>query len=141
MFVLLRGGFDGLAAVVPYGDAAYAVATRRAWRFSRDPNSWSSTIYSGSHPGLAPLRDAWQIDELVVLHAMAIRSGRAATSTARRFSKRARSPRRVVGWVAEPAAAGDAGQALGDCDCVGIATIDERLVRRADVVACAARRR
>ena len=29
VFVLLRGGFDGLAAVVPYGDPAYRALARR----------------------------------------------------------------------------------------------------------------
>ena len=32
VFVLLRGGFDGLAAVVPYGDPDYRVPARRVWR-------------------------------------------------------------------------------------------------------------
>lgn len=29
VFVLLRGGFDGLAAVVPFGDPGVPIATRR----------------------------------------------------------------------------------------------------------------
>jgi len=70
VFVLLRGGFDGLAAVVPHGDPAYA-ALRGALAYDED----SLTALDGTFglaPGLQPLRELWQKDELVVLHAMAI---------------------------------------------------------------------
>lgn len=70
VFVLLRGGFDGLAAVVPHGDAAYrglrgALAIDAADLVALDP-------MFGLAPGLAPLRTFWERDELVVLHALAI---------------------------------------------------------------------
>ena len=70
VFVLLRGGFDGLAAVVPHGDPAYA-ALRGALAY----DDQSLVPLDGTFalaPGLAPLRELWQKDELVVLHAMAI---------------------------------------------------------------------
>ena len=69
--MLLRGGFDGLAAVVPYGDPAYRVAARRARLRRRRASSPLDGTF-GLSPGLAPLRELWQKDELVVLHAMAI---------------------------------------------------------------------
>jgi uncharacterized protein (DUF1501 family) len=70
VFVLLRGGFDGLAAVVPYGDPAYK-ALRGEMAF--DPAQLTPLDDTfGLAPGLAPLADLWQRDELVVLHAMAI---------------------------------------------------------------------
>jgi uncharacterized protein (DUF1501 family) len=70
VFVLLRGGFDGLAAVVPYSDPAYR-ALRGPLAFDAgDVVSLGSGF--GLAPGLAPLREFWDRDELVVLHAMAI---------------------------------------------------------------------
>jgi uncharacterized protein (DUF1501 family) len=70
VFVLLRGGFDGLAAVVPYGDPAYGTL-RGPLAFGSDDVVTLSPAF-GLAPGLAPLREFWERDELVVLHAMAI---------------------------------------------------------------------
>lgn len=70
VFVLLRGGFDGLAAVVPYGDAAYR-GLRGTLAFDAGDVVTLDPVF-GLAPGLAPLREFWERDELVVLHAMAI---------------------------------------------------------------------
>jgi uncharacterized protein (DUF1501 family) len=70
VFVLLRGGFDGLAAVVPHGDPSYA-ALRGAMAYG-DESLVPLDGTFGLSPGLAPLRELWQKNELVVLHAMAI---------------------------------------------------------------------
>jgi len=70
VFVLLRGGFDGLAAVVPYGDAGYR-ALRGTLAFD-DTDLVELDDTFGLAPGLAPLQEFWDRDELVVLHAMAI---------------------------------------------------------------------
>ena len=70
VFVLLRGGFDGLAAVVPYGDPRYG-ALRGALAFPASDLVELDDLFALA-PGLAPLREAWQADELLVLHAMAI---------------------------------------------------------------------
>lgn len=70
VFVLLRGGFDGLAAVTPTSDPA--------WRDLRgplapDPDELLALADGFAlTPGLAPFRDFWERDELLVLHAMAI---------------------------------------------------------------------
>jgi hypothetical protein len=70
VFVLLRGGFDGLAAVVPYGDPAYS-ALRGALAFdSADLLPLDGPF--GLAPGLAGLREFHERGELVVLHALAI---------------------------------------------------------------------
>src|SRR5687768_6364735 len=68
VFVLLRGGFDGLAAVVPIGDSGYA-ALRGSLAFDASDVIQLNDAF-GLAPGLAPLREFWQRDELVVLHAM-----------------------------------------------------------------------
>ena len=70
VFVLLRGGFDGLAAVVPYGDPSYR-SLRGAFAFDESELTALTDTF-GLAPGLAPLRELWQKDELVALHAMAI---------------------------------------------------------------------
>ena len=70
VFVLLRGGFDGLAAVVPYGDDAYA-QIRSGFAFD-EPELFALNDTFGLAPGLAPLRELWQANELVAVHAMAI---------------------------------------------------------------------
>jgi uncharacterized protein (DUF1501 family) len=70
VFVLLRGGFDGLAAVAPTFDPA--------WRDLRGPLAADPDdlldLADGYAltPGLAPFREFWDRDELMVLHAMAI---------------------------------------------------------------------
>jgi uncharacterized protein (DUF1501 family) len=70
VFVLLRGGFDGLAAVVPFGDPAYR-SLRGAFAFE-ESELVTLTDTFGLAPGLAPLRDLWEHNELAVVHAMAI---------------------------------------------------------------------
>ncbi|HEY7769617.1 DUF1501 domain-containing protein [Longimicrobium sp.] len=70
VFVLLRGGFDGLAAVVPYGDPAYE-GLRGPLAF-QDGDLVPLTPIFGLAPGLAPLREFWDRGEMVALHAIAI---------------------------------------------------------------------
>lgn len=70
VFVLLRGGVDGLAAVVPVGDPAYA-ALRGAMAFSPEDLTPLSDGFALA-PGLAPLHALWTEGELAVAHAMAI---------------------------------------------------------------------
>lgn len=70
VFVLLRGGFDGLAAVVPHGDPAYA-PLRGTLAFDAEDLVLLNDQFAFA-PGLAALKPFWDRNELVVLHAMAI---------------------------------------------------------------------
>jgi len=70
LFVLLRGGFDGLAALVPVGDPDYR-GTRGDMAFGQEAVRMLDGPF-GLAPGLAPLADFWARGELVALHAMAI---------------------------------------------------------------------
>ncbi len=70
VFVLLRGGFDGLAAVVPYGDPGYR-SLRRAMAYDASDLVELGDGF-GLAPGLSPLSELWNAGELAVLHAMAI---------------------------------------------------------------------
>ncbi len=63
----LRGGFDGLSAIAPIGDAAYAtwrpgIAVPAAAAFQLDP-------MFGMHPGLAALQPLWSANKLAFVHA------------------------------------------------------------------------
>lgn len=70
VFMLLRGGFDGLAAVVPVGDPGYR-SVRDAFAYeASDLTPLDDTF--GLAPGLAPLRTFWDQGQLAVVHAMAI---------------------------------------------------------------------
>jgi uncharacterized protein (DUF1501 family) len=57
VFVLLRGGLDGVAAVAPRGDPAYR-SLRGSLAFE-DGDLWPLDGLFGLSPGLAPLREAW----------------------------------------------------------------------------------
>jgi uncharacterized protein (DUF1501 family) len=70
VFVLLRGGFDGLAAVVPYGDPDYA-SLRNSFSYAESDLVVLNDMF-GLAPGLAPMREFWDRGELVAIQAMAI---------------------------------------------------------------------
>lgn len=70
VFILLRGGFDGLAAVVPYGDPDYR-SLRESFAFSESELVTLDDTF-GLAPGLSPLRPLWDANELAVVHAVAI---------------------------------------------------------------------
>lgn len=68
--VVLRGGMDGLHAVPPLGDPAYAAARGG---LALDPEGGAVRLDPtfALHPALAPLRSLWQSRELAVVHAVA----------------------------------------------------------------------
>jgi uncharacterized protein (DUF1501 family) len=70
VFVLLRGGFDGLAAVVPFGDRDYR-SLRGALAYDESDLVTLDDRF-GLAPGLSPLRALWESNELAAVHAMAI---------------------------------------------------------------------
>jgi len=70
VFILLRGGFDGLAALVPYGDPDYR-ALRGSFAYNAADLSTLDDTF-GLAPGLSPLRALWDANQLAVVHAMAI---------------------------------------------------------------------
>jgi len=70
VFVLLRGGFDGLAAVVPVGDPDYQ-AIRDGMAFAPDELTRLADGFALA-PGLSGWKALWDENELIALHAMAI---------------------------------------------------------------------
>jgi uncharacterized protein (DUF1501 family) len=70
VFILLRGGFDGLAAVVPHGDPDYR-ALRGPFAYNASDLTTLDDTF-GLAPGLSPLRALWDTNQLAIVHAMAI---------------------------------------------------------------------
>lgn len=74
VIVLLRGGMDGLAAVAPYGDAAYR-RLRGALALA-PPGQEGGLVdldgFFGLHPTLAPLHPLFKRGELAIAHAVGI---------------------------------------------------------------------
>jgi len=70
VFVLLRGGVDGLAAVVPIGDPDYG-RVRGPLALEREGLVPLDGTFALA-PGLGPLRSFWERGEMTALHAMAI---------------------------------------------------------------------
>ncbi len=70
VFVLLRGGLDGLSAVVPYGDRDYR-RLRGEMAFDKSDLMVLTDTF-GLAPGLHPLKPLWDQGELAIAHAMAI---------------------------------------------------------------------
>ncbi|KUF10204.1 DUF1501 domain-containing protein [Pseudoponticoccus marisrubri] len=64
--ILLRGGMDGLATVMPHGDPGFA-ALRPAPDFETDLDLGGGYALAGALGGLAPL---WQAGQLGVVHAV-----------------------------------------------------------------------
>ncbi|MFA7276917.1 MAG: DUF1501 domain-containing protein [Pseudobdellovibrionaceae bacterium] len=69
VFVILRGGMDGLAAVAPYGDPNYA-ALRGGLALAPDTLLKLDNRF-GLHPALAPLYGMYKSSELALIHAAA----------------------------------------------------------------------
>lgn len=71
--IFLRGGMDGLSAVVPYGDEGFYY-DKRPTQAVPEPNSGEGSAidldgYFGLHPSLHPLKDIFDEGELAIVHA------------------------------------------------------------------------
>ena len=73
VFIIMRGALDGLTAVPPYGDSAYA--SLRGPLALPPPGSADGALplnsFFGLHPSLAFLHESYGARELTVLHAVA----------------------------------------------------------------------
>ncbi len=68
VFVMLRGGLDGLSAVIPVGDAGYH--DRRPRTAVGDGEVIPLDSRFGLHPGLGPLADLYRQGDLAIVHAI-----------------------------------------------------------------------
>lgn len=71
LLVILRGAMDGLAAVVPYGDPAYADARGAMTMPQNDTALLKLDGFFALHAALSPLMPLYQNKELLLLHAAA----------------------------------------------------------------------
>src|SRR5690606_25041144 len=82
VFVSLRGGLDGLNAVIPYLDSRYyqlrpgiALAAPHARTASAHSKALPLESGYGLHPALADLLPAFRSKELAIVHAVGTRDG------------------------------------------------------------------
>ncbi len=71
--IFLRGGIDGLSAVVPYGDGAHYYDARPTIAVPEPGSGETAALdldgYFGFHPALASLQDIYRANDLAVVHA------------------------------------------------------------------------
>lgn len=103
----LRGGFDGLAAVAPVGDPAWAALRPNIGTPERAVKRVDDTF--GLHPGLSPLFDAWDDGVLAAVHGVGQASTSRSHAVATAELERAAAASVKTGWVDRVAALGDAG--------------------------------
>lgn len=77
VFILLRGGADGLNMCAPYGDPEYYKA-RPTVALPKPRTAGADSLvdldgHFGLHPGLAPLKSAWDDGRFAVLHGVGSR--------------------------------------------------------------------
>jgi uncharacterized protein (DUF1501 family) len=71
VFVLLRGGLDGLAAVPAIGDADFEAARGALARYETPPLALGYTAFA-LHPALTSLHAMYERKELIALHAVGL---------------------------------------------------------------------
>ena len=68
--VVLRGAMDGIGAVAPLGDPAYArMRGDLALRAGGPEGAFDLDSFYGLHPALTTLRELWTAKNLAILHA------------------------------------------------------------------------
>lgn len=71
--IFLRGGIDGLSAVVPYGDGANYYDARPTIAVPEPGSAANAALdldgYFGLHPALAPLKEVYDMGGLTIVHA------------------------------------------------------------------------
>jgi uncharacterized protein (DUF1501 family) len=105
VFVLLRGGADGLSICAPYGDAEYYKA-RPTIALPKPRTSGSESLinldgYFGLHPSLRPLEPAWRAGKLAIVHAAGSREMSRSHFDAQEFLETGTPGKRgtPTGWI------------------------------------------
>jgi uncharacterized protein (DUF1501 family) len=103
--VFQRGGMDGLSAVVPYGDGAKYYDVRKTIAVP-EPGKTNGGLdldgYFALHPGLAPLKELYDADQLAVVVATGGTDPTRSHFDAMRFMEQATPGNKTVGtgWIA-----------------------------------------
>lgn len=98
VLLFLRGGFDGLSAVVPHGDAHYSRLRRTI--AVHDPLDLDG--FFGLHPSLAPLAPLYARGELAVVHAAGLPTPHGAHADAQAALRNAAGHLVPIALGAEP---------------------------------------
>jgi uncharacterized protein (DUF1501 family) len=103
--VYLRGGMDGLSAVVPFGDPNY-YSIRSTTAVPRPDSSQSRKAinldgYFGLHPGLAALLPAYNAGDLLFVHAVGAQNWSRSHFDAQRWMEvgKVEDPNMTTGWL------------------------------------------
>lgn len=108
--VFLRGGADGLQAVVPYADPGYAAA--RPTLAIRPQDLLVLDERFGLHPKLAPLKPLWDARQLAIVPAVGNPAANRSHFDAQLAAERAAPAQVRSGWVGRHLSAVSAGRDL-----------------------------
>ncbi|MEM7125422.1 MAG: DUF1501 domain-containing protein [Chloroflexota bacterium] len=103
--IFLRGGIDGLSAVVPFGEGGNYYDARPTLSVA-EPGERSGALdlngYFGLHPALAPIRDIYSEGDLLVIHAAGLTDPSRSHFDAMRFMELGTpgSKSTTSGWLA-----------------------------------------
>ena len=103
--VFLRGGIDGLSAVVPYGDGASYYDARPTLSVAEPGSSQQAALdldgYFGLHPSMAPLLDIYRSSDLAIVHATGLTDSTRSHFDAMQFMEYGTPGKKssATGWV------------------------------------------
>jgi len=122
----LRGGFDGLSAIAPIGDPAYA--TNRPTIAVPSGSAFALDSMFGMHPGLSALQPLWNANKLAFVHAAGMSSpNRSHFSALEEMERAAPGTSARSGWLDRTLGLHAAGGAFGAVQ-MGSSSIPESLV-------------
>jgi uncharacterized protein (DUF1501 family) len=96
--VSLRGGFDGLSAVVPLGDPDYRAA-RPSIAIPESRALPTGDRYWGLHPDLAPLKPWWDAGTFGAVHAVGADPSRSHFAATAEMERAAPGSSLRTGWI------------------------------------------
>lgn len=103
--IFLRGGIDGLSAVVPYGDGRHYYDARPTQAVAEPGNGGNAALdldgFFGVHPALAPLMDIYRSNELAIIHATGLTDSTRSHFDAMQFMEYGTPGRKnsTTGWI------------------------------------------
>ncbi len=103
--IFLRGGIDGLSAIVPYGDGAHYYDARPTQAVAEPGSAAFAALdlngYFGLHPAFAPLLDLYQANALAVVHAAGLTDSTRSHFDAMQFMEYGTpgSKTSATGWI------------------------------------------
>ncbi|MEM7119572.1 MAG: DUF1501 domain-containing protein [Chloroflexota bacterium] len=103
--IFLRGGMDGLSAVVPFGEGANYYDNRPTLAVAEPGSGEGSAInldnFFGLHPALAPLKEVYEEQDLTIVHATGLTDSTRSHFDAMRFMEHGTPGEKKIGtgWI------------------------------------------